>query len=143
MATNDSHGFSDILIPAAKGFAVSVIAAAVLIFAVSAIAYSAGDPDSVILPLSLAALYVACAVGGIFSARVSGEHGAVAACVSATSGLMLLICVTLLSFIPSAVPENALSPALSVALHALIVAVSAACGMIFRPKKRRARRHRR
>ncbi len=140
---NELRNFSDILIPAAKGFAVSVIAAAVLIFVVSAVAYSAGDPDSVIRPLALAALYISCAVGGIVSARLSGEHGAVAALVSAAAGLMLLICVIFLSFIPTAAPDRALSPALSVALHALIVAVSAACGMIFRPKKKRTHRRRR
>ena len=120
-----------------------MIAAAVLIFVVSAVAYSAGDPDSVIRPLALAALYISCAVGGIVSARLSGEHGAVAALVSAAAGLMLLICVIFLSFIPTAAPDRALSPALSVALHALIVAVSAACGMIFRPKKKRTHRRRR
>jgi len=70
-------------------------ASAVLLLTVfSVIALSMDDPDSVITPLGLCALYISSAVGGIFAVRLSGDgilSGALSGLI--TAGLVFLISV--------------------------------------------------
>ena len=60
--------------------------ALILITFFSVITLSMDDPDSVIVPLSLCALYLSSAVGGIFAVRLSGDgvlSGALSGMISA------------------------------------------------------------
>lgn len=139
---NDSASFFDIFLPALKGFAVSVAVSSVLLFSAAALLCGSGDPDSLMRPVGIAILYIAAGVGGVLSAVLSHEYGAGAAVVGAVSGVILLVFVTLFSFLPTEAPKNVIPAGMSIALHAMIPAVSAGTATIFRRKKKRRRRRR-
>ncbi|MBQ7929607.1 MAG: TIGR04086 family membrane protein [Clostridia bacterium] len=73
-----------------------ILSAAVLLLIFCAVAYSMEDPDSVLLPLSLCALYMSSVAGGIAAVRLSGD-GLMSGMLS---GLMTVVLVILFSLLP-------------------------------------------
>lgn len=85
-----------ILFSSVQAQGVWFLSAAVLLLIFCAVAYSMEDPDSVIFPLSLCALYLSSVIGGIASVRLSGD-GLMSGMLS---GIMTLVLIVLLSFFP-------------------------------------------
>ena len=105
------------------------------------IALSCDDPDSIILPLSLCALYLSSTVGGIFAVRLSGD-GILS---GALSGLITAGIVFLLSALP--LTDSPFSLPTSLLLLSLIVLFSSVGAVIGHkrtktPAKQRAKMRR-
>ena len=60
-----------ILLPILKAQIVWIVSGAILLLIFSAVAFTMGDPSSVLKPLALTALYMSVAIGGIGAARGS------------------------------------------------------------------------
>ncbi len=133
-----------LIICGTKGFAVGVIAAAVLLFVFTGIAYGVDDPEALLTPLGFTALLASSAVTGAVAGASSHTQSPRSALYGAVGGVMLLLAVLLLSFIPAEAPRDALSPAVKLLMYGAIPLLSAACGAVF-GKRRRKRRggHRR
>lgn len=133
-----------LIICGAKGFAVGVIAAAVLLFVFAGIAYGADDPEALLAPLGFTALLASSAVAGAVAGASSHAPSPRSALYGAVGGVMLLLAVLLLSFIPAEAPKDALSPIVKLFIYGTIPLSAAACGAVF-GKRRRKRRggHRR
>lgn len=141
--TKESSPVSEMIVPALKGFVVSVIAAAVLLFGLTAIAYGMLDPDSLTAPLGYAALYVSAAVAGAVAARITGDTGTTAVLSAAVAGVMLLILLILMAFLPAETQANNISPLVTVLMYAAVPAVSALAGLMFRRRPTRRMKHKR
>ncbi len=85
-----------ILFSSFQAQAVWLISAVVLLLIFCTAAYSMEDPDSVLFPLSLCALYLSSVVGGIAAVRLSGD-GLISGLLS---GVMTILLIILLSFLP-------------------------------------------
>ena len=83
-----------------------------------AIAISTRDPDSIIAPLSLCALYLSAVIGGIFAVRLSGD-GIVS---GALSGVVTSAIVFLVSALP--ICDSSFTMPISLILLALIIPAS-------------------
>lgn len=140
--SKDSLSLSEVLIPAAKGFAVSIISAAILLFAFTAIANGMEDPDSVTAAFGYLALYLTAAASGIGAARFSRRMGGTSALIGGVSGIMLLLAVILVSLIPAKTAES-VSPAIRALMYAAIPAVSALMGFAAKKRKSHKSKYRR
>ncbi len=85
-----------ILFSAVQAQGIWVLTAIVLLLIFCATAYSMEDPDSVLFPLALCALYMSAVVGGIAAVRLSGD-GLISGLLS---GIMTVVLIVFLSFIP-------------------------------------------
>lgn len=141
--TKESSALSEMIVPALKGFAVSVIAAAVLLFAFTAIAYKVQDPDSLTAPLGYAALYISAAVAGAVAARITGDTGTSAVLSAAVAGVMLLVLLILMAFLPAETQAGSVSPLVTVLMYAAVPAVAALGGLLFRRRPTRRMKHKR
>ncbi len=139
--TKETSPLSEILIPALKGLAVAVIAAAVFLFGFTAVAYAMEDPDSFTAPLGYLALYLSAAVAGGVSSRLSGDTGGGAVLSAATAGAMMLLVLVLMAFLPA--ESGNMSPLITILMYAAIPAVAALTGLIFRQKRVRKIKHKR
>ncbi|MBQ7920985.1 MAG: DUF3792 family protein [Clostridia bacterium] len=107
-----------------------------LLLVFCAIACQMKDPDSVILPLSLCALYISSLAGGFAAVRISGD-GILSGLIS--GGLTMLL-VRLLSLLP--LPPSQMTPLQAGIFFALIPAASV-CGSVIGKKRKSAKpRHR-
>ncbi len=121
---NTETGFIPGISVLLKSVAAALISAAVLLLIFSGIAYSTADPDSLVVPLSIAALYISAGVCGLVGAKLS-DGGILNGLIS---GIAFLAVILLLSFIPN---ENGyIGGWLSVLLHALIPVAGAVGGFI-------------
>lgn len=82
-----------------------IISAVLLLLIVCAIAFSTEDPDNLIFPLSLCALYLSAVIGGIVAVRLSGD-GILSGFIS---GLITIVLIRLLSLLPIPVSDTELS----------------------------------
>jgi len=133
----------EILISGAKGLAVGIISAAVLLFAFTAVAYGMEDPDSVISVFGYLALYLTAALAGISASRFSHRGDGLSALIGAVSGIMLLIVILLVSLTPSEAAADPLSPGTVALMYAGIPALSALSGFLGRKRKSRKPKYRR
>lgn len=140
--TKEASPVSEIFIPALKGLAVAVIAAAVLLFGFTAVAYAMEDPDSFTAPLGYLAMYLSAAVAGGVASRLSGDTGGGAVLSAAAAGVMMLLVLILMSFLP-AESAGEVSPLVTVLMYAAVPAVAALAGLIFRQKRVRKIKHKR
>jgi len=85
-----------ILFSSVQAQGVWALSAVILLLIFCAAAYSMEDPDSVLFPLSLCALYMSSVVGGIAAVRLSGD-GMISGLLS---GIMTIILIVLLSLFP-------------------------------------------
>ena len=132
----------DKVLPAVKAFAVGIILSAVLLFAFTGIAFFSKDPDSLTALLGYGALYISSAVMGIVAARLSGEKGVVS---SALSGVMMLVLLILMSFLPMECTGSEVSPLVNMLMYAAVPGVTVVAGLLFgkrKPAKHRRRRRR-
>ena len=139
--TKEGSAVSDIVIPALKGLAVAVIAAAVLLFSMAAVAYGTDDPDSVAGILGYAVLYVSSAVAGAVASRINGDSGGLAVAAGGAAGAMLLAVILMMSLLPAETARESPSPLVTVIMHLAIPAAAALSGLIFRRKPHRRIKH--
>ncbi len=137
--SDKSSGFGEIFISAMKGFAISVVAAAVLLFAAAGIAINTTDPNSLTSPLGYTALYISAATAGAVSSKLSGYTGGTAVLSAAVSGVMMLVILLLMSFLPAETTVRPISPPVKMLMYAAVPAVSALSGLLFRRKQKRGR----
>lgn len=133
----------DFIIWGAKGLAVGVIVAAVLLFALSAVAYNMTDPGLAVEIMGYSSLFIAAAVSGVIAARVSGEVGGKAAAAGGIAGLMMLCLILMMSMIPAEAATKPLSVAITVLMYAAVPAVAAIGGFALRKKHSHRPRHKR
>lgn len=101
-----------------------------------AIAFHMKDPDSVILPLSLCALYIGCLAGGFAAVRASGD-GILSGCISGGVTMLLFRLIALLPF-----PAPEFSPVQAGIFFALIPVFSVCGSIIGKKRKSASPRHR-
>ena len=140
---NDSRPAS-IIQPVLKGCAAALATAVLLLLAFTLCAYKSADPDSLIVPLSAAALLISSAAGGFVSthSRTATDSCLPEVLTGALTGLMISIAVFLAGLFPlSSGAERSSGTTL---LLYLGVAVIGAVGGITgkRRKLRRYHRHR-
>ena len=110
--------------------AVWLISAIVLLVIFSIIAYSTADPDSIIAPMALCALYISSAIGGIGAVRLSGDGIAS----GALSGLFTALIVFLLSLLPF--PSSGMEISKSLLFNVLVIPASMAGAVIGHKRKK-------
>lgn len=140
---NESVPVTEILLCAVKGFAISVIVAAVLLFGFCAIAYGTDDPDAMSAPLGYLALYLSAVCAGGASSKISGDFGVTAVLSAASAGVMLLMLIIMMSWLPVQTASSSPSPLTSVLMYAAVPAAAALAGLIFRRKRVRRTKHKR
>lgn len=128
----NSSSKSGILISAIRAQIVVLITAAILLTVFCAVAYSTDDPDSLIIPLSLCALYLSAISGGIAAVRFSGD-GIVSGLLSGAISMAAVFLISLLPLHPSGFDST-----MGLILTALTVPASAAGSVIGHKKKERA-----
>lgn len=139
--TKEGSAVTDIVIPAMKGLAVGVIAAAVLLFALTAVAYGMEDPDTMAGILGYVTLYVSSAVAGAVASRMNGDTGGLAVAAGGAAGAMLLALILFMSFLPAETTAKPISTLVTVLMHVAIPAVAALSGFVFKRKPTRRIKH--
>ncbi len=114
----------DIVISALKSQIAVIAAGLILLLVFCAIASSMADPDSVIQPLSLCALFLSAFVGGFFAVRLSGD-GLLSGVVS---GIVTATLIFLLSVLP--LPESGGQMSSTIISYLCIIASSCAGAVI-------------
>ena len=133
----ESNGITEIMIACLKALAVTVLSAALLLLICTAIAYGTEDPDKMVGTLSLTALFLSAAIGGIVGARLSDE-GALA---GAICGAMTALLVFLFSFLPVSSGADR-SVGMTVLLYAAVVAAGCVGGLFGKNRgKKRGKKH--
>ena len=121
----DKPAFSILFTSALRAQAVVCVAGLLSLTLFCAVAYSLADPDSVVVPLSLAALYISGIAGGIAAVRFSGD-GILSGWFSGVLSALLLWGLSLLP-LPVAAQSLSILPAtvlfLCIPLSSLIGAV--------------------
>ncbi|MBE6708629.1 MAG: DUF3792 family protein [Ruminococcaceae bacterium] len=140
---NDHIPARDIVLSGIKGFLISIISGTMILFGFAAITMIADDPASFVSPLGYAALYITAAIGGIVAARVSGDMSVGAMLCGGASGILMLILLILMSFIPVEAAVNPLSPLTTAIMYAAVPVSAALSGFLFKRKPSRKARHRR
>ncbi len=112
-----------------------LICSAALLFLVSFVCYRSPDPDSLILPLSLGALYLSCLVGGF--AAVKRQRASALLC-GGMAGLFLGAFFLVLSLFLRSSQQDSFSLTLSILLRVLMLPASSIGGFLGlgRPRKR-------
>lgn len=112
-----------------------IISAVLLLLLVCAIAYSTEDPDSLIFPLSLCALYLSAIVGGIVAVRLSGD-GVLSGFIS---GLITIVLIRLMALLPLPVSDTELS--VSILCNIMILPASVIGSVIGHKRKDKNKRN--
>ena len=94
--TKDKPTIAVLLFSAVRAQIAMFLTGLALLFLFCAVAYSLADPDTVVVPLSLTALFAGGLAGGIAAVRFSGD-GILSGWLS---GVMSALLVWLLSFLP-------------------------------------------
>lgn len=128
----NSYSKSGLFVSAIRAQIVVLITAAILLTAFCAVAYSTDDPDSIIIPLSLCALYLSAISGGIAAVRFSGD-GIISGLLSGAVSLAVIFLLSLLPLHPSGLDSR-----VRLILTILIVPASAAGSIIGHKKKEKA-----
>ena len=131
----DKPALSLLLMSALRAQAVVCIVGLLTLAVFCAIAYSLADPDSVIVPLSLAALYISGIAGGIAAVRFSGD-GILSGWLS---GVLSALLLWGLSFLPFPAAEQAF-PVLPAAVLFLCIPLSSLIGSVVGKRRRKVTR---
>lgn len=131
----DKPAFSLLLMSALRAQAVVCIVGLLTLAVFCAIAYSLADPDSVIVPLSLAALYISGIAGGVAAVRFSGD-GILSGWLSGVLSALFLWGLSLLPF-PAA---EQTFPVLPAAVLFLCIPLSSLIGSVVGKRRRKATR---
>ena len=115
---HSTAGSGGLFLSCIRAQAVWFLSALILLPVMGLIAYSTADPDSLIRPLSLCALYLSALIGGIAAVRYSGD-GAASGLLSGTMTAFLLL---LVSAFP--LPESGFEPNTGFLLLALVIPAS-------------------
>ena len=110
-------GMTALLSSCAAGAGGGLLSALILCLGGALICSLSSDPHGLILPLSLAALYLSALLGGGIALR---RHKSAPLLCGALCGAMMLLTLLLLSLFFDEKTEGSLSPALSLLLRALI-----------------------
>ena len=122
-----------------KGFLSSVLAGALLILLFGYICYTREDPDLLLKPLGLTALYVSSLCGGFVSSRFNKEQGLLSG--AATGGIFALF-ILVISFILRS--EGEAVGFLGWILYLAVAFAGAVGGYIGKPSaKKRRKKHNR
>lgn len=119
--TSDAPLLADVLKSGATGLAAFVISGAILLFAMTAIAYANSNPDILIPPLSLVALLPSAFVGGFVCTKRVKE--APLLCGIVTGGMITFL-IILLALILRGLPSSGFEFWQSAALHSASVVFS-------------------
>ncbi len=111
-----------------------LVSALLLLLIFCSIANAIEDPDSIMKPLALCALYLSAVIGGIGAVRLSGD-GPVS---GALSGLFTALIVFLLSAFPF--PSSGLSTTLTWLLTLAIIPFSVLGAVLGQRKKKKPRK---
>lgn len=132
-----------LLICSAKGLAVGIITAAVLLFALAGVAYSMADPNTIAEPLGYVSLFLSAVAAGITASRSSGNAGYISALFGGCAGMLMLILLLFMALLPAEAATQPLSAFTNFIMHAAIPVSAAIGGLLFRKKKTRKPLHRR
>ena len=113
-----------------------VISGLILVLVFCAIAYATSDPNSIIKPLSLSALYISAAIGGICAARLSG--GSLLSGI--ISGIITALAVLLLSFIP--IYKSGMDTGNTLILNAFIIPAAFMGAFVGKPRAKNSKKRR-
>ena len=127
-----NNSVNTVLTALIKSIAVSVICAAVLILVFTLAAFSADDPDALVKPLSLIALYISAAVGG-FSCIKFCDNGILSGVIA---GAALALLVFILSFIPAGTPSGR-STAVTALMYLALIPAGTAGAFLGRKKAKK------
>jgi len=119
-ASDPANSIQGILLQYIKSLLIGAASALLLLMAGAAAAYSTADPTKLLQPLGLASLYLSAAVCGFCAARQS-ETPLLA---GFPAGLLYMLLITALSFIPLDTLRNTVSVIYDLLLHAGIIAAS-------------------
>ena len=100
-----------------------------------AIAYSTADPDSIIRPLSLCALYLSSLIGGISAVRFSGD-GIVSGCLSGIITTVIVFCISVLPL-----HDSGIEMPYSLIFLLLIIPASAAGSILGHRKEKKPKKN--
>ena len=125
-----------IFLPSFKAQIAWLTSGAALLLILCAVAYSTEDPDELIKPLSLTALYLSSAIGGICAVRLSGGR----MMTGLISGLITALIVFTLSVIP--IYKSGLGIAESLILNALVIPSAFVGAYVARPRANNLKKHR-
>lgn len=114
-----------------------LISSLVLLMIFCAIASSMDDPDSVITPLSLCALYIGAVLGGLAAIKLS-EGGVIAGLVSGALSSVLIFALSAFPF-----PTSGFNIIKSLILTLVIVPLSLVGAFIGKKRTRKPKHHRR
>lgn len=133
-------GVSSLLQNALFGSFVGLLCALILLLAGAAIAIKSDDPDAVISPISLFALYASAFFGGFLALR---KNRSSALLCGSLCGVFLLIFFLVLSFFLRGYTDSHFSSAIAWLLRIAMLPVSAAGGFLGMSQKRKKskRRH--
>ncbi len=112
-----------------------LVSALLLLLLFCAIAYSTADPDSLIRPLSMCALYLSSMIGGISAVKLSGD-GIVSGCLSGLITTLIVFCISALPLYDSGIEMP-----YSLIFLLLIVPASAAGAVIGHRKEKKPRKN--
>lgn len=113
-----------------------VISGLILVLVFCAIAYATSDPNSIIKPLSITALYLSAAMGGISAARISG--GSLLS--GFISGVITALTVLLLSYIP--IYKSGMDTVTSLILNAFIIPAATVGAFAGKPRAKNSKKRR-
>lgn len=120
--SNEELSFSKMLRNCIVSVVIGIIVSIVLLIIFAIVSYSNVDPDKLIFPLSLAALYIGAVVCGIITAKKNGEK--IFFC-GLVSGFIYLVMIFMVSLIPeeSGFISKMTDPQSIIAHLAVIIAV--------------------
>ncbi len=111
----------------------------VLLSVFAAVALGSGDPDSLLLPLSLTCLALSCIITGILSARLCGEElNSLLSSLSA-SGVFVILLILIGLFFPRA--DSGLGIGIKLLVYGGMILLGLLGGVIGRPRAKRRVRH--
>lgn len=124
-----------IFLPSFKSQIAWIVSGVVLLVIFCAVAYSTEDPDAMMKPLALTALYLSAAIGGVFAARLSGGR---MICGLLSGGFTALI-VFALSVIP--IFDSGITIGEGLIMNALIIPASFIGSFIGTPRSKKPKKH--
>lgn len=133
----EQASFGNLLQSALFGALLGMIASALLLFAATAICYSAEDPAAMTTPLSLAALYLSSLVAGFASVC---RHRSSALLCGSLGGLLFMVVLLAVSCLLRGHAEDAFSTSSALLLRAMMLPVSAIGGFLGLPRQSAKRR---
>lgn len=131
--TKDKPDLSILFISAIRAQLILLLTAIVLLIVFCAVAYSLDDPDTVIIPLSLAALFGSGLAGGIAAVRISGD-GLFSGWLS---GVVSALLIWLMSFLPFPAAAHSFAP-LPATILFLCLPVSSLIGAVIGRKRKKS-----